>query len=146
VAFAEFIAENFHSMANLTWDVAAGKSLAHFTIEDVHIEVQFEQRTPDEWLVSFTTRKPPSEQGDYHRAFYIFNGVFQAAEEFIAVRDPKCLVFATKRDELAHIYETYLNRERERIEALGYRVLDPVRIDPYTEYVLERVKPSSWRA
>ena len=45
----------------------------------------------------------PKGGEDYHRAFFVFNGVFQAAEEFIAVRQPDRLVFTTKREQLAHI-------------------------------------------
>lgn len=35
-------------------------------------------------------------------------------------REPDVIVFATKRDGLAHIYETYLKREGPALEALGY--------------------------
>jgi hypothetical protein len=39
-------------------------------------------------------------------AFSILNGVFQAVEEFVGVREPETLVFANKREELAGIYPT----------------------------------------
>lgn len=68
-----------------------------------------------------------------------FNGVFQAVEEFIAVRSPNKLVFVAKRDDIAAVYETYLRREKERIEALGYTELSAQRVPPFSEYVLHRV-------
>ncbi len=77
-------------------------------------------------------------------AFHIFNGVFQAVEEFISVRQPEVLVFATKREELADIYDLYLRREQEKIIGLGYQ-LEPVsKIDPHREYTLRRIKSSEW--
>jgi hypothetical protein len=55
-------------------------------------------------------------------------------------------VFATKRDELASIYQTYLRRESPTLEELGYRLEGPNRVEPYMEFVLKRTKPSSWRS
>lgn len=141
-AFAEFFAENFQSTADLTWDIAGRRVLAHFAIEGMEVEGQFEHRAAGEWLVSFETKSTGGE--DYHRAFYVFNGVFQATEEFMSIREPGRVIFATKKEQLAHIYETYLRRERDRIEALGYRLLDPQKVEPFTEYVLERVRASGW--
>jgi hypothetical protein len=34
----------------------------------------------------------------------------QATEEFLVTREPETVIFATKRDELAGIYQTYLPR------------------------------------
>jgi hypothetical protein len=53
-----------------------------------------------------------------HSAFEIFNGVFQAVEEFVEVREPETVVFATKRDKLAGIYQTYLRKESTTLERL----------------------------
>jgi len=79
-------------------------------------------------------------------SFEIFNGVFQAVEEFIEVREPERMVFATKRDKLAGIYQTYLRKESSKLEDVGYRLEGPYRIDPYMEFVLKRVNPSGWKA
>ncbi len=146
MAIAEFLAENFHSVANLTWGLSGNKATARFAVDDVQVEVRFEERAIGEWLVSFDTKTSPAAKEDYHRAFYVFNGVFQAVEEFIAVRTPDRLIFSTKREGLASIYETYLRREQSRIAEFGYQLLDAQRIPPYTEYVLERIGPSSWKS
>ena len=142
-SFAEFVAENFRSVANLTWDMADGRVLAHFAVEDLRVEVQFEERTAGEWTLSFDLLTTPKSVA--YLAFHMFNGVFQAVEEFVSVRNPDTVIFVTKRADLAHIYETYLRRERTRIEELGYRVRE-VKATPFTEYVLERVNSSDWIA
>lgn len=130
-------------MARLTWNLVDDRVLAHFAIEGVRVEVQFEQRAPGEWLIALETRSAPGPE-DYRRAFYVFNGVFQATEEFIAVREPDRLVFATKREQLAHVYELYLKREEERTSRLGYKLAGAQKVPPFIEYALERNRPSNW--
>ena len=144
--FAEFMAESFNSDARLIWDLR-GRSLATatFSVDGVKVAVSFEQRETDgPWHVSFEV-----DQGDRtavaHSAFEIFNGVFQAVEEFIGVREPETVVFATKRDKLAGIYRTYLRKESATLEKLGYELEGPLRVDPYVEFLLKRMKPSGWR-
>jgi hypothetical protein len=63
--------------------------------------------------------------------------VFRSVEEFIEVREPENIVFATKRDRLAGIYQTYLRKESSKLENLGYRLEGPYRVDPYMEFVLK---------
>jgi len=65
--------------------------------------------------------------------------------EFVEVREPDVLVFATKRDELAGIYQTYLRRESSTLENLGYRLEGPHRVEPYVEFTLRRVRLSGWK-
>lgn len=71
--------------------------------------------------------------------------MFQAVEEFIALREPEAIVFATKRDKLAAI-QTYLRKESSKLESLGYQLEGPHRVDPYMEFLLRRVQPSAWKA
>jgi hypothetical protein len=80
-----------------------------------------------------------------YSAFAIFNGVFQAVREFVEVRQPDALVFATKRDELAGIYQTDLRRESATLEELGYELEGPHRAEPYLEFTLKPTKPSNWK-
>ncbi len=51
------------------------------------------------------------------------------------MREPETLVFATKKDQLARIYRTYLRREAAAIAGLGYSLEGPVRVDPYVGFV-----------
>jgi hypothetical protein len=144
--FAEFMAESFNSSARLIWDYPRRSyATATFSVDDIKVIVSFEEREADgPWQVVFEVDKNDTTAA-VQSSFEIFNGVFQALEEFIDVREPETLVFATKRDRLAGIYQTYLRKESATIERLGYKVEGPHRIDPYMEFVLKRVKPSDWR-
>ncbi|MDP9114043.1 MAG: hypothetical protein M3O20_10205 [Acidobacteriota bacterium] len=146
-SIAEFMAESYRSNTSLIWD-AAGTSLATaaFAVDLVKVVVSFERReAAGPWYVSFEVDRGDST-AIAHSAFAIFNGVLQAAEEFLITREPETVIFATKRDELAGIYQTYLRREAETIEKIGYRLEGPIRVDPYTEFMLTRVRPSEWKA
>ncbi|MDQ6663172.1 MAG: hypothetical protein M3Z23_02120 [Acidobacteriota bacterium] len=146
IDFAEFIALNLQSEVDLNWDLRdRSHVIATFTESSLVVEVSFERREPDApWHVSFDVQRGESSERT-HLAFYVFNGVFEAVREFLETREPEAIVFATKREGLAHIYETYLERERPALEAMGYVVGPAERIDPYVEYTVRRVKPSSWR-
>jgi hypothetical protein len=107
--------------------------------------VSFEQREPNgPWHVVFEVDQS-NVTAAVHSAFEIFNGVFQAVEEFLDVREPHEVVFATKRDKLAGIYQTYLRKESPTLEKLGYKLEGPVHVDPYVEFILKRMKPSGWK-
>jgi hypothetical protein len=146
-SFAEFVAESFDSNAKLSWDYPRrSHATATFNVDRIKVIVSFEQRETDgPWNVVFEV-----DQGDrtvaVHSSFEIFNGVFQAVEEFIGVREPETVVFATKRDKLAGTYQTYLRKESAALEKLGYTLEGPHRLDPYMEFVLKRARPSGWKA
>jgi hypothetical protein len=120
--------------------------VATFDVRTLHVEVSFEQREPDgPWHVAFNVvAGDPAERTA--SAFRVFNGVFQAVREFIETREPEIVVFISKDEDVAGIYGTYLRREKTAIEALGYVVEGPHRVDPYTEFTLRRVRPSGWRS
>src|SRR5437870_3467683 len=109
--FAEFMADSFRSNAKLSLDLSGSAHVtAAFSVDAVRVQVTFEQREDSgPWYVLFEVQRGEGSAIAY-AAFSIFNGVFQAVEEFIRVREPGTLVFATKRDELAGIYQTYLRR------------------------------------
>ena len=138
-SLAEFMAESFHSNTPLTWDLTGlSRVTASFVVDSVKTVVSFERREADgPWYVAFEVDK--GERTEIaHSAFAIFNGVLQATEEFLTVREPEIIIFATKRDELSGIYQTYLRREAETLAKLGYQLEGPIRVDPYTEFVLRR--------
>ena len=144
--FAEFIAESFHSEAKLNWNLARSNHVtATFTVDEIKVVVSFEQREHNgPWHVVFEV-----EQGDntaaVHSSFEIFNGVLEAITEFVQVREPDVLVFATKKDKLANIYQTYLRRESATLKKFGYALEGPHRVDPFVECVLRREKPGDWK-
>lgn len=146
-SIAEFMAESYRSNTSLTWDVSgASLATAAFAVDLVTVVVSFERREgTGPWYVAFKVDRGDST-AVAHSAFAIFNGVLQATEEFLVTREPETVIFATKRDELAGIYQTYLRREAATIEKIGYRLEGPIRVDPYTEFMLTRLQPSGWRA
>jgi len=144
-SIAEFMAESYHSNTSLTWDVTdVSRTTAAFAVDLVTVVVSFERReATGPWYVAFEVDRGDST-AIAHSAFAIFNGVLQATEEFLVTREPETVIFATKRDELAGIYQTYLRREAETIEKIGYRLEGPIRVDPYTEFMLTRMRRSGW--
>jgi hypothetical protein len=146
--FAESIAEEFHSEVDLNWSVSSTtQAVASFEVRTIAVEVDFEQREPGgPWHVAFNSE--PTDLPDRSvvtSAFRIFNGVFQAVREFTETREPEVLVFIAKDEDLASIYQTYLRREAADLEALGYRLEGPHKVEPYTEWTLRRIRPSAWR-
>jgi hypothetical protein len=146
-SFAEYMAESFESNAKLGWDYPRrSRATATFGVDGIKVIVSFEQNeTTGPWHVIFEVDQSDSTTA-VHSSFEIFNGEFQAVEEFIEVREPETMVFATKRDKLAGIYQTYLRKESAKLDKLGYRLEGPYRVDPYMEFVLKRVRPSGWNA
>jgi hypothetical protein len=146
-SFTEFMAESFNSNAKLAWDYPRrSHATAAFSVDGIKVIVSFEQReTNGPWHVVFEVEQSESTAA-VHSSFEIFNGVFQAVEEFIEVREPEAIVFVTKRDKLAGIYQMYLRKESTKLEKLGYKLEGPQRVDPYMEFVLKRIKPSGWKA
>jgi len=145
--FAESIAEEFHSEVDLNWSVSSTThAVASFEVRTIAVEVDFEQREPGgPWHVAFNSE--PTDLPDRSvvtSAFRIFNGVFQAVREFTETREPEVLVFIAKDEDLASIYQTYLRREAADLEALGYRLEGPHKVEPYTEWTLRRIRPSAW--
>jgi hypothetical protein len=126
--FAEYMAESFNSNAKLVWDYPRrSHATATFGVDGIKVIVSFEQRdTTGPWHVIFEVDQSDSTMA-VHSSFEIFNGVFQAVEEFIEVREPEKMVFANaKRDKLAGIYQTYLRKESSKLEKLGYALEGPV--------------------
>lgn len=143
--FAEFIAESYYSTVDLTWEISGSKrAVAAFSVESISVQVLFEQQEADAaWRVSFDV-KPGEVVQAVHSAFHIFNGVFQAVREFLEVRQPELVVFATKRNALANIYQVYLRREQAEIERLGYRLEALQQIERYQEFAIGRTLPAKW--
>jgi hypothetical protein len=145
-AFTEFMAESFNSNVKLVWNYPRrSHATAAFSVDDIGVTVSFEQGdTNGPWHVVFEVDRSDSTAA-VHSSFEIFNGVFQAVEEFVEVREPETVVFATKRDKLAGIYQKYLRKESTTLEKLGYKLEGQHRVDPYREFILKRTRPSGWK-
>src|SRR5436305_9835345 len=136
-SFSELVANHLFSMTRLSWDLAGDSALARFHLGEITVEVSFDPHGEQDWFIGFDVTS--GKNADIYAAFQIFNGVFQAVEEFIHVRQPERLIFSAKKPGLAEIYETYLRREKDHLELLGYALEELRRVPPYSEYVLRRL-------
>jgi len=147
--FADVIAESFYSEVKVNWKLKSTMhAIAAFNVKSIAVEVDFEQRDQHgPWHVGFNTvQGEAADRTNMTLAFPIFNGVFQAVREFIETREPEAVVFIAKDEDLASVYEAYLRREKNSIEAIGYKMEGPGRVEPYAEWTSRRVKPSGWKA
>jgi len=110
------------------------KAIANFAAGAVDVEVTLEHND-HRWQVAFKVEGSANEVA--YSALNVLDGVFDAVIQFLSVREPQTVVFATDREDLAGIYKTYLQKESKRFANLGYRVDGQRR-------VLRRFKPSRW--
>ena len=119
----------------MTWSYPdSTHATARFEAGTVNVTVSFE-RQAQTWKVTFEVQGSANEVA--YSALTIFSGVFQAVLQFLAVREPQTVIFATDREDVAEIYQTYLEKESKKFAKLGYRMDGQHR-------VLRRYKPSRW--
>ena len=112
---------------------------ASFLIDSVCVNVTFEQREPNVWIVAFDAEAHEIEQA-FTLALHLFDGVMLAVCEFIERGDPASVVFPDVQQKgLADAYEVYLLREEAHLARLGYTVEVPERIGRLTELRLRRM-------
>lgn len=146
---AEAMIAAFDSTMRITWTTTdttmdMSTAIATFTHNDLLVTTTFAKVGAEEWQVGFTVS--PEMQpatGVVRSSIRIFSGVFQAVREFLEVRQPLRLVFASKNEALGSLYETYLQRQDTELKHLGYGMAK-VSIDPLVEFALEKSTPSAW--
>jgi hypothetical protein len=143
---AEALIAAFDSNAELTWRTDSdGRVVARFDVSLTRVDTVFTETEKNQWRVAFEVTSKASASENVHESIRVFSGVFQAVREFLEVRQPMTLVFASKEEALGHLYEEYLRRQENPLSALGYRMATPVRSSPLTEFVIEKTTPSEWR-
>ena len=142
----ESILSSFDSQAELIWNlVSPAEATASFVHNGDKVTVTFLQTSPTEWRASFDVASAAPFTGDKARSsIRIFSGVFQAVEEFLTIRQPERLVFASKEEGLGRLYETYLARQDSNLHALGYQSEHTTKASPLAEYAIIKTTPSSW--
>ena len=145
-ALAEAIIAAFDPNAKIIWTTAGvGTAIATFTHDGLLVTTTFANVGGAEWQVGFVVAPDAnSTNAAVHASVRIFGGVFQAVREFLEVRQPMRLVFASKNEALGSLYEAYLEWQDSELRQLGYR-LATTRVEPLVEYALEKSTPSSWR-
>lgn len=145
-ALAEAMIAGFDSTAKIVWTTAGtDTALATFTHNGLLVTTTFAQIHENEWQVGFVI-SPEMQPANtaVQSSIRIFSGVFQAVREFLEVRQPLRLVFASKNEALGSLYETYLERQDTVLSQLGYRMAT-TRVHPLVEFALEKSTPSGWR-
>ena len=142
---AEAMIAAFDSSTKITWATRGLRTaLASFTYRDLLVTVTFAQVNGEEWQVGFDVAPDSaSVNAGVHNSIRIFSGVFQAVREFLEVRQPARLVFASKQEALGHLYETYMQRQDTELAQLGYRMVI-TRVEPLVEFALKKLTPSAW--
>ena len=145
-AVAEAMIAAFDSTTKITWATAGvGAAIATFTQSGLLVTTTFANTGGAEWQVGFGI-SPEMQPANAvaQSSIRILSGVFQATREFLEVRQPMRLVFASKNEALGSLYETYLERQDSELRQLGYRMA-VTRVAPLVEYALEKSTPSAWR-
>ena len=143
---AEAFIAAFDSNTELVWTTAGARAAnASFEVAGVRVETRFDETGANEWRVGFEAFSDAIASENIHSSIRVFSGVFQAVREFLEVRQPIRLVFASKEDALGHLYEEYLKRQDTALAQMGYRTIAPVRISPLAEFAIEKTTPSEWK-
>jgi hypothetical protein len=143
---AEAFIAAFDSNTELIWTTeGAGVATACFQVSGIRVETTFLETSKGEWRVGFEAISKASAMEGIQASICVFSGVLQAVREFLEVRHPEKLVFASKEEALGHIYEEYLQREDTSLHEMGYRMATPLKMSPLTEFVIKKATPSAWR-
>ena len=146
-AVAEAMIAAFDSSTRITWTTAGvSTAIATFTHNGLLVTTTFAKVDEEEWQVGFAiSPEMQSANTIAQSSIRIFSGVFQAVREFLEVRQPIRLVFASKDEALRSLCETYLERQNTELKQLGYRMVK-TSIEPLVEFALEKSTPSAWKA
>jgi len=147
---AEAFIAAFDSNTELTWTTGGattgqGEAIARFEISGTRVDTTFTETGENHWRVGFDVISKASALENIHASIRIFSGVFQAVREFLEVRQPQELVFASKEEGLGRLYEEYLQRQESPLRVLGYRMVAPVKSSPLAEFAIVKTTPSEWK-
>lgn len=145
-ALAEAFIAAFDSNTELVWTTSeATHAVARFEVSGIRVDTTFTETGRSEWRVGFDVTSKASATENIHASIRIFSGLFQAVREFLEVRQPQRLVFASKEEALGHLYEEYLRRQETPLGKIGYRMAPPVKVSPLAEFAIEKTTPSEWK-
>jgi hypothetical protein len=138
---ADSLIDVFDSNTNLIWTTEGlRKVIASFEHENAHIKTTFGKISDDEWRVGFKSDRNPTLAA----AIRLFSGVFQAVTEFLEVRQPMTLLFASEAQDLGELYDEYLKRQDTTLAQMGYE-MDQVQAAALTEFTIRKKAPSDWQ-
>ncbi len=143
---AEALIAAFDSNAELIWTTAGiSQAIARFEISGTQVDITFTETRKNEWRVGFDVSSKATASENIHASIRIFSGVFQAVREFLEIRQPEKIVFASKEEALGRLHEEYLQRQDTSLRQLGYRMAPMVKSSPLAEFAIEKTAPSEWK-
>ena len=143
---AEAVIAAFDSNAEIVWALAGvNRALAHFSAGDALVEITFDAMGDRGWRAGFDVKSKATASENIHSSIRVFSGVFQAVREFLEVRQPDRLVFASKEEALGRLYEEYLKRQGTALREMGYRMAAATKMSPLAEFTIEKTTPSEWQ-
>jgi hypothetical protein len=147
-ALAEAVIAAFDSNTEITWTLEGVSVVtASFTQGPAKVKITFLKITETDWRVGFeVTSDRQSPIQIVQSSIRIFSGIFQGVREFLEVRQPMRLVFASKSESLGELYETYLRREDTSLAKMGYEMEPVVQSSPFAEFAIRKSMPSAWRS
>jgi hypothetical protein len=145
---AEAVIAAFDSNAEITWTTeGVPVVIASFTQGPAKVKTTFLKITKTEWRVGFEVIPDLQSANQITQsAIRIFSGVFQAVREFLEVRQPMRLVFASKSESLGELYETYLKRADTTLTKMGYEMEPVAQSSPFAAFAIRKSTPSVWRS
>ena len=147
-ALAEAIIAAFDSNTEILWSTdGPDVAIATFRVNNTKVVTTFSRTGTEEWQVGFDVQAGAQTANEITQSsIRIFSGVFQAVREFLEVRQPMQLVFASKNEALGELYEAYLKRQGTALQEMGYQMASPVKSSPLAEFTIRKTKPSEWRS
>jgi hypothetical protein len=131
----------FDPNTNLIWTTEGlNKVIASFKLGNAQIWTTFDKISDHEWQVGFES----DQNLPMTSAIRVFSGVFHSVREFLEVRQPMRLVFASKAQDLGELYEAYLKRQDTMLAQMGYE-MEQVQAAALTEFTIRKKTPSAWR-
>jgi hypothetical protein len=138
---ADSLIHVFDSNTDLIWTTdGLKKVIASFEHENAYIKTTFDKISDDEWRIGFKSDRNTTLAA----AIRVFSGVFHSVREFLEVRQPMRLVFASKAQDLGELYDEYLKRQDTTLAQMGYK-MEQVQAAALTEFTIRKKTPSAWR-
>lgn len=142
---AESIIAAFDSNTEIVWSLeTSSKAIARFSLTGAQVVVTFRATDEKAWRVGFDVDSKLQLGDGLGPAIRVFSGVFQTVKEFLEIRQPERLVFASKDEGLGHIYETYLKRQDTELHKLGYQT-EATKMSPLAEFSIVKTTPTDWK-
>lgn len=146
---AEAVIAAFDANAQITWTTQGPRTaVASFLFSGETVRTTFTETSTGEWRAAFEVtpgQRTATDAAGLSLSLRILGGVFQSVREFLEVRQPSRLVFASKTESLGDLYETYLARQDNALARQGYEAHSPIRSSPLTEFTIVKRTASAWR-